>query len=129
MPDTPSGWHREQARSHRVGLLYEKDKNMSDARVAGKVALIAGGASGVGRATALLLARARVVISDIDVAGGLALAEEIGAQALFIEHDAGNETHWTRVIDTVREHCGVPGYPVQQRRDPAQGRYRTDHLQ
>ena len=75
------------------------------ARVEGKVALITGGASGVGRATALLLARegARVVISDIDVEAGLALAEEIGPQALFIEHDAGSETDWIRVIDTIRQ--------------------------
>ncbi|MES2869641.1 MAG: SDR family oxidoreductase [Pseudomonadota bacterium] len=78
------------------------------ARVAGKVALITGGASGVGRASALLLARegARVVISDIDVAAGLALAEEIGPQALFIEHDAGSESDWARVIETIRQRHG-----------------------
>jgi len=78
------------------------------ARVKGKVALITGGASGVGRASALLLARegARGVISDIDVASGRALAEEIGPQGLFIEQDAASEADWTRVIQTIGEHYG-----------------------
>ena len=78
------------------------------ARVEGKVALITGGASGVGKASVLLLARegASVVISDIDVAAGLALAEEIGPGVQFIEHDASSEADWTRVIDTIRQRHG-----------------------
>ncbi len=55
------------------------------ARVKGKVALITGGASGVGRASALLLARegARVVISDIDVASGRAWLKKSARRAFY----------------------------------------------
>jgi 2-hydroxycyclohexanecarboxyl-CoA dehydrogenase len=50
--------------------------------------ILTGGASGIGRATAFLLARegARVLIGDIDEAGGRSVAAESAAQELAIEY-------------------------------------------
>ncbi|MBT5156985.1 MAG: SDR family NAD(P)-dependent oxidoreductase, partial [Rhodobiaceae bacterium] len=50
-------------------------------RVAGKMAFITGGASGLGRASAMMLAQegAKVSVSDINAEGAQAVAEEINA--------------------------------------------------
>ena len=75
-------------------------------QVDGKVALITGGASGIGAACARVLARegASVVITDLDEARGTALAAEIGARALFLRQDVADEDAWPGVIDaTVRK--------------------------
>jgi 3(or 17)beta-hydroxysteroid dehydrogenase len=77
-------------------------------RVHGKVALVTGGAKGIGAASVRLLAAegAQVLISDLDVEAGQALAMEIGPTAAFIRHDVSSEADWRQVIDHVRERYG-----------------------
>ena len=58
----------------------------------GKVALVTGGASGIGRATALAFARegAKTVVSDVDVEGGdetVRMIHEFGGDAIFVKAD------------------------------------------
>ncbi len=78
------------------------------ARVLGKSALVTGAASGIGRATAILLARegASVAVTDVDVERGQAVAEELGASAFFAELDVRDEQRWTAVIAEVGERFG-----------------------
>jgi NAD(P)-dependent dehydrogenase (short-subunit alcohol dehydrogenase family) len=67
-----------------------------------KTFLISGGGSGLGAATAKLLAAhgGRVVIADIKRETGEATAKEIGAKALFIETNVADEESVKNVIDT-----------------------------
>lgn len=77
-------------------------------QVANKVALVTGGASGVGRETVLLLLRegARVAFSDLNAEAGQALAAECGDQALFIRHDVSQEADWTAAIAATQQRFG-----------------------
>jgi 3(or 17)beta-hydroxysteroid dehydrogenase len=78
------------------------------ARVHNKVALVTGGASGVGKETVELLLKegAYVAFGDIDVPAGEALAKAFGDRALFLRHDVSNETEWQQVIAKVQAHFG-----------------------
>jgi NAD(P)-dependent dehydrogenase (short-subunit alcohol dehydrogenase family) len=71
-----------------------------------RVALVTGGASGLGRATALALAEAgaEVVIADVDADGGRAVAEQVGGH--FVATDVADLDANRAMVAFVRERCG-----------------------
>jgi NAD(P)-dependent dehydrogenase (short-subunit alcohol dehydrogenase family) len=80
--------------------------NTAQGRIGGKVALITGAASGIGRATALLFAHegASVVASDRDEEGAISTVEEIqdtGGHAMACRLDVTSEDDWTVAIERV----------------------------
>jgi NAD(P)-dependent dehydrogenase (short-subunit alcohol dehydrogenase family) len=77
-------------------------------RLAGKVAIISGAASGMGAATARLFARegARVVIADVLEHEGRQVAEGIGEAAHFERLDVTDEANWEAVVDAATARFG-----------------------
>ncbi len=80
-------------------------------RVAGKVALITGGASGLGAESALRLARegASVVLTDMSAEAGEAKARAIcdtGAKAVFLSQDVTDEARWAEVVKETLDRFG-----------------------
>lgn len=81
-------------------------------RVAGKVALVTGGASGLGEAISQLLSSegAKVVVADIDEGAGQRVVKSIvssGGEASFTLLDVGCEEQWKTAMDTVVSRYGT----------------------
>jgi NAD(P)-dependent dehydrogenase (short-subunit alcohol dehydrogenase family) len=78
-------------------------------RLKNKVAVVTGGAAGIGEATAVLFAEegAKVVIADLDKAAGektVAHIERLGAKAVFVKTDVSDEEAVRGVCDKAVEH-------------------------
>ena len=80
-------------------------------RVKNKVAIVTGGASGLGKSSAILLARegAKIVVTDIDEEDGKKVVQQIkanGGEAIFIKQDVSKEDEWKNVIETTLKTFG-----------------------
>ena len=80
-------------------------------RVKGKVAIVTGGAGGLGKAEASLLAKegAAVVVTDVDEVSIKRVAEEIssnGGKAISVQHNVAGEAEWAKVIQKTLDEFG-----------------------
>ena len=80
-------------------------------QVQGKVALVTGGASGIGEAVSELLARegASVAVTDVDDLKGpevVARIKKSGEEASFLHHDVTSEERWIEVVAEVMKRYG-----------------------
>lgn len=81
---------------------------MTNGRIAGKIALITGGARGQGRQEAERFAAegATVYITDVLDDVGAAAADELGDAVTFLHHDVTREKDWNAVIAGIVEQHG-----------------------
>ena len=74
---------------------------MTNGRLQNKVAIVTGGASGIGEACSRIFVRegAKVIISDIDATKGNALEAELTPDAVFFNHDVTQEAAWDEAVE------------------------------
>jgi 3alpha(or 20beta)-hydroxysteroid dehydrogenase len=77
-------------------------------RLAGKVAIVTGGAQGQGAeiVRAFVAEGAKVAIADIAEEPGELLAKELGDSAYFVKHDVGDESSWDALVADLNERFG-----------------------
>ncbi len=130
---------RPGARARRAALVHRREERVPGdgrlsvseqavvRRLVDRVAVVTGGASGIGLATARRFAAegAHVVVGDVDPTSGKAAAEEVGG--LFVQVDVTSpeqvEALFQAAVDTLRR----ARHRVQQRRHLAAGRRLDPH--
>jgi 3alpha(or 20beta)-hydroxysteroid dehydrogenase len=88
--------------------IHSTNKHEQMKRFKNKVALITGGARGIGANTVkrFIAEGAKVYFTDILEAEGERLSYEYKGQAVFIKHDVTNENDWKNVIMTIDKEAG-----------------------
>jgi 3alpha(or 20beta)-hydroxysteroid dehydrogenase len=104
------GLERRHGTSTReCGLEIVDSKEGKDlAQLEGKNVIITGAAQGMGAVHARRCVEegARVVLTDLQVEEGKALADDLGDDALFVEQDITVESDWDRVVAATQERFG-----------------------
>lgn len=99
-------------------------------RLQGKVVIITGAGSGQGAAEARLFATegAKLVLTDVNSDAGQKVAGEIGAQAIFVQHDVSQESDWERVVAAALDTFGKIDVLINNAGIYAQGRFQEEGL-
>lgn len=81
---------------------------MGNKRLAGKVALVSGGARGLGAShvRSIIKEGGKAVIGDLLDSEGEALAAELGEAALFVHLDVTNDADWQKAVALAQKHFG-----------------------
>ncbi|XWS67318.1 hypothetical protein CRYUN_Cryun05aG0277100 [Craigia yunnanensis] len=82
--------------------VLARDNPPSSKRLEGKIAIVTGGARGIGEATARLFARhdAKVVIADVEDTTGTAVADSLAPSASFVHCDVSLEEDIENLVDS-----------------------------
>ncbi len=95
--------------SHLTSFAFEVSREFPlNQQLTGKVAIVTGGANGIGRATAELFVAegAKVVIADVQDDAGLGLAGTLGDAAIFRHTDVSSADEVQALVDLAVSHFG-----------------------
>nr|XP_048324653.1 short-chain dehydrogenase reductase 2a-like [Ziziphus jujuba var. spinosa] len=89
-----------------IHVIDNSNSSLSPKRLEGKVAIVTGGARGIGEATVRLFVKngAKVVIADIEDASGTALANELSPSAIYVHCDVSLENDIENLINLTVSH-------------------------